>query len=168
MSRRNSGPWVAAVAVVGLVIGLFGTAFAISGLASPLPLPAARGTCGPGRGSEAAAIAFFDPVTIGAGAEPPASKSAERAQWIAFVHECQSAADQRVAITLPVLVVSVALVVGGGVLLWRRRTSADPGPPHRAPPPPWSPPPGAPPRSGFPPAPLLAAAEPPGPGGQLL
>ena len=108
------------IGVVLVCLGLFGVAFAVSGLLSPLPRPAVRGTCGPGQGSEAAVIAFFDPVTIGAGPEPPASQAGSRAQWLAFVHACQAASDQRAAVTLPILVASAGLTAVGGVLLYRR------------------------------------------------
>jgi hypothetical protein len=113
------------VAAVLMVVGLFGVAVAVSGLLSPLPKPGPQETCGPGLGSEAAIIAIFDPVTIGAEAEPPASRKAAHADWVAFVHSCQSSADQRAAITFPVGVVSVAMVVVGGVLWWRRRRPDD-------------------------------------------
>jgi hypothetical protein len=99
--------------------GLFGAALAIASMMISLPVQA-TGTCGPGRGSEAAAIAFFDPVTIGAGAEPPASNQAEHAVWATFVHGCQSAADTRMLVALPLLVVSLGLVALGIVLLVRQ------------------------------------------------
>ena len=108
------------IGVVLVCLGLFGVAFAVSGLLSPLPRPAVRGTCGPGQGSEAAVIAFFDPVTIGAGPEPPAAQAGSRAQWLAFVHACQAASDQRAAVTLPILITSAGLTAVGGVLLYRR------------------------------------------------
>jgi hypothetical protein len=104
--------------------GLFGAALAIASMMISLPAQA-TGTCGPGRGSEAAAIAFFDPVTIGAGAEPAASNLAAHDQWTTFVHGCQSAADTRMLVALPLLVVSLGLIALGVVLLVRmdrRRT----------------------------------------------
>jgi hypothetical protein len=65
--------------------GLFGVAFAISGFLVSVPNPAVGGTCGPGKGSESAIVALFDPGSIGAGAEPPAADAADRADWMAFV-----------------------------------------------------------------------------------
>ena len=102
-----------------IYLGLFGAALAIAGMMIALPAQAI-GTCGPGSGSESAAIAFFDPITIGAQPEPPASNPAGRAEWRTFVHGCQSAADTRMFITLPLLAVSVGLVILGVVLILRR------------------------------------------------
>jgi hypothetical protein len=104
--------------------GLFGAALAIAAMSIGLPAQA-TGTCGPGQGSEAAAIAFFDPVTIGAGAEPPASNQAEHTVWANFVHGCQSAADTRMLVALPLLVISLGLVVLGVVLLVRKDRRRD-------------------------------------------
>jgi hypothetical protein len=101
-------------------LGLFGAAVAVAGLLAPLPLPAAGGTCGPGQGSETAAEALLDPVSIGAQAEPPASETADRAQWVAFVHDCQTAADHRGLVTVPLFVVSVGVAVVGTVVVERR------------------------------------------------
>src|SRR5579884_1754388 len=56
--------------VASWVIGILVLASAIVVVAVPLPRPAAGGTCGPGRGSESAIEAFFDPVSIGAGPRP--------------------------------------------------------------------------------------------------
>jgi hypothetical protein len=109
--------------------GLFGVALTVSGLFSPLTPPAGGGTCGPGQGSEAAIVAIFDPVTIGAGPEPPRDQRGNRARWSAFVQACQSASDQRAAITLPVLVTSAGLTLVGGVVLRRRSRRATAGPP---------------------------------------
>jgi len=112
-----------------IYLGLFGAALAIAGMMIALPAQA-TGTCGPGTGSESAAIAFFDPVTIGAQAEPPTSDQAARTQWTTFVHGCQSAADTRMLITLPLLAVSVGLVILGVILILRRnrrRVGSGPG-----------------------------------------
>lgn len=108
------------VGIVLVCLGLFGVAFSVSGLLSPLQPPSLNGTCGPGQGSEAAIVAIFDPITIGAGPEPPANQRQNRARWSAFVHACQTSSDERAAVTLPVVVVSAGLAVVGSVLLWRR------------------------------------------------
>jgi hypothetical protein len=100
-------------------LGVFGAAFAVTGLLTALPPPAAGGTCGPGQGSEAAIVAIFDPITIGAGPKPPATNPSARSQWSAFVHDCQTAADHRALATFPILLVSIALVIIGP-LVWRR------------------------------------------------
>lgn len=155
----RSGP-PSALRVVLVCLGGFGIALAVTAMMISLPNPAAGGTCGPGRGAEAAAVAFFDPVTIGAGPEPAASHAAERNQWHAFVDECQSAADDRIAVALPLLVVSLGLVLLGllmGRRARRRRralSAAVPGTPAPAPAgaSPW----------GYPP-PAAAWADEPGP-----
>jgi hypothetical protein len=116
-ARRSSVPlWATLLCVC---IGLFGAAFAITSLVTTLPANA-EGTCGPGKGSETAIVAFFDPVTIGAGTEPPASNATGRSQWSAFINSCQSAANQRAIVAFPVLIVSVAVAIGGPLLLRRR------------------------------------------------
>jgi hypothetical protein len=110
-SRRTVG-----LALV--LLGLFGAAFAVSGLFAALPAPAVGGTCGPGRSSESAIVAFFDPVSIGAGVEPSATTTANvvaRADWMAFVGECQASADSRVLSTFALLVLSVVVALAG---LW--------------------------------------------------
>jgi hypothetical protein len=110
---------------LGLVLlGLFGAAFAIAGVFASLPGPAAGGTCGPGKLSESAIVAFFDPVSIGAGREPAATTTEtaiSRAQWMAFVGECQASADSRVLSTFAILVLSVVVALGG-IGLSRRAT----------------------------------------------
>ena len=113
-------------------LGLFGAAFAITGLLSPLPPPAAGGTCGPGQGSEAAIVALFDPITIGAGPEPVATDAAGRAQWSAFVHECQTAADDRALAAFPILVVSAGVAIIGPLVVWKRARRRDDSTPHSA------------------------------------
>lgn len=102
-------------------LGLFGAGLAISGLLVALPVPAAGGTCGPGRASEAPIVALLDPVSIGAGPEPPVSESASRADWVAFVSECQTAADNRGLAALAILVVSAGVALVVPMLLFRRR-----------------------------------------------
>ncbi len=109
--------------LVLVFLGLFGAVFAVTGLLVGLPPPAAGGTCGPGQGSEAAIVAFFDPITIGAGPEPPITDAAGRAQWMAFVDQCQTSADNRVLAAFPILVVSAGIVVLG-LLLFRRRSGS--------------------------------------------
>ncbi len=104
---------------VFVLLGLFGAAFAVAGLFATLPAPAVGGTCGPGKSSESAIVAFVDPVSIGAGAEPAAATTTAtaiaRADWMAFVGECQASADSRVLSTFFLLVLSVVVVVVG---LW--------------------------------------------------
>ena len=94
-------------------LGLFGAAFAISGLLVALPRPAVGGTCGPGKSSEAAIVALFNPGSIGAGPEPPATSATDRADWMAFVGECQASADGRVLGALVILAVSLAVALVG-------------------------------------------------------
>ncbi len=111
-------------------LGLFGAAFAISGVLVALPKPAAGGTCGPGVGSEAAIVALFDPASIGAGPKPPASDAAGRQQWQAFVDECQTTTDDRVIAAVVIFVVSIGVAVAGPTLVVgrKRRTPAGPAP----------------------------------------
>ncbi len=141
--RRSTSPWLALAFVL---LGLFGATVAVSGLWAPLPPPKAGGTCGPGLGSEAALEALVNPGSIGAGAEPPATRPAARAQWSEFVDECQAAANDRAVITIPILIGSLVLGAFGLVLLWRRVER-----PTRPTPPStdqqwWTPPPDVPPR----------------------
>jgi hypothetical protein len=138
--NRSSGPLWAGIVLV--CVGLFGAAFAITGMVTGLPVPAAGGTCGPGKGSEAAIVALFDPITIGAGPEPPATDATDRAEWSEFVHDCQTEADDRAFAVFPILIASVAVAVIGPLVVWRRsRRQARPAPVGVAsvwPPPPWS------------------------------
>jgi hypothetical protein len=125
--RPSAAPWIALLLVC---LGLFGIAVSVTGLWTDLPPPAVGGTCGPGQGtSETAIEALVDPASIGAGPEPAAVNAAARANWSQFVHECQSATNDRALATLPVLIVSVGITVVG-VLLLKRRTGrrADPAP----------------------------------------
>ncbi len=103
-----------------LFVGLFGVGLAISGVLIALPAPAAGGTCGPGQASEAPIVALFDPVSIGAGPKPAAGDTASRAEWNAFVSECQSSADDRGMAALAILVVSTLVAIGGPILVLRR------------------------------------------------
>ncbi len=84
-----------AVRVVGTVLAVFFLAGAATIALVPLPAPAAGGTCGPSASSESAILAFFNPLSIGAGPEPPAN-SAQHSQWVAFVNECQSTTNSRI------------------------------------------------------------------------
>lgn len=121
---RISSRQVVRMALVFL--GLFGVGLAISGLLIALPVPAAGGTCGPGKASEAPIVALFDPVSIGAGQEPPATEAANRANWVAFVSECQTAADNRGLAALAILAVSAGVALVLPLLIFRRkRKSSD-------------------------------------------
>jgi len=123
--NRSSTPWVALLLIC---IGLFGIAVSVTGLWTDLPPPAAGGTCGPGFGSSETAIeALVNPGSIGAGREPAAVHTAARANWLQFVHECQSATDDRAVATLPTLIVSVGIATVG-LLLLRRRSGRRAGP----------------------------------------
>lgn len=107
-------------------IGVFGAALAISGLFAALPKPAAGGTCGPSTGSETAIQAIVEPGSIGAGPKPPASESAARQQWQAFVDECQSAATGRLVSVIVILAISLAVALLGPVLVLRRKPRTPP------------------------------------------
>jgi hypothetical protein len=106
-------------------LGIFGIAFAITGLLVALPRPAVGGSCGPGSSSETSIVAFFDPVTIGAGREPATTHATDRADWLAFVGECQASADSRMLATFAIIVVSIGIALTGTVLV--RRGLHDPG-----------------------------------------
>lgn len=136
MKQRSEVSWAALILVF---VGLFGVALALTALWSELPPPAAGGTCGPGRGSETAIEALVNPGSIGAGAEPAATHAAARADWTQFVHECQSATNNRALVAFPTLVISAGIAVVGFVLLRRRGSRPTGGSPmedQR-----WSPPP---------------------------
>jgi hypothetical protein len=102
-----------------MLAGVVGVTMAVTAVVAALPSPAAGGTCGPGHGSEGALFAFFDPVSIGAGAQPPATTATAHMQWLAFVGECQSAADARVLSGLFALVLGLAALAAGLFLLRR-------------------------------------------------
>ena len=113
-------------------VGVFGAAFAVTGALAALPPPAVGGTCGPGHGSEAAIKAIFLPGSIGAGPEPAASNISGRQSWLAFVDECQSAADHRGVTILVIGVAAIGVAVLGLVLVFRSRRQATP-PAHSPP-----------------------------------
>ena len=111
-------PWHHVGFRLGLVfLGLFGIAFAIAGLLVGLPRPAVGETCGPSTSSESAIVAFFDPGSIGAGAEPAATNATNRADWLAFVGECQASADGRVLGTFALLILSIGVAAVGTALV---------------------------------------------------
>lgn len=107
-SHDRSSPGSGAGQVLRWVcVGLAGLAVAgaITIVVLPLPNPAAGGTCGPGRGAEPAIAAFFDPLSIGAGVQPPGG-TLQNYQWQAFVGECQSATNARMVDALALLVLA--------------------------------------------------------------
>ncbi len=138
MSQRSEISWAALILVF---VGLFGVAVAVTALWSELPPPAAGGTCGPGRGSETAIEALVNPGSIGAGAKPPATRAAARAQWTQFVNECQTATNDRALLAFPVLVVSAGIAVVGFVMLRRRGSRSAGGTSMSVEDRGWSPPP---------------------------
>ena len=97
----------AALRLVLVVLAVVAVAGAVVVVVLPLPSPAVGGTCGPGTGSEAPIAAFFDPASIGAGAEPASGTS--RYQWEAFVGECQASTDSRMVTAVALLTVALAL-----------------------------------------------------------
>jgi len=107
-------------------LGLFGAAFALTGALVALPSPQVGGTCGPGSSSESSIVAFFDPGSIGAHAEPSSSHATDRAEWMAFVGECQASADGRILAAFAILILSLAVASVGLAWAWRagRRTDA--------------------------------------------
>jgi hypothetical protein len=124
---RNRGYRLALV-----FLGLFGVAFAISGVFVSLPKPAVGVSCGPGTSSEPAIVALFDPGSVGAGPEPSAANAAGRADWLAFVGECQASADGRVLANFLILTFSVGVALAGTALVLKARRPASP-PPSPAP-----------------------------------
>jgi hypothetical protein len=122
--EQSSRQWWIRVAF--LALGLFAAAFAISGVLIALPPPAAGGTCGPGTASEAPIVALLDPVTIGAGPEPAVTDSAARQNWLAFVGDCQSSADNRGLAALAILVLAVLVAVVGPMLAMGRKRQTPP------------------------------------------
>jgi len=101
------------------IVGIFGVAVAVSAVVVNLPPPGVGGTCGPGAGSEAPIVAFFNPASIGAGVEPSGASALAHSLWLAFVGECQSSTDARILIALAVLVLSVAFALLGPYLLFK-------------------------------------------------
>src|SRR5579872_6330882 len=84
--------------IASWVIGILALAGAITVVVLPLPKPAAGGTCGPGRGSETAIEAFFNPVSIGAGPRPSSKlpwpqRPIAVYEWQAFVGQCQASTN---------------------------------------------------------------------------
>jgi hypothetical protein len=110
--------------LVLVLLGVMGVAIALTAVLSALPRPAAGGTCGPGRGSESALSAFFDPGSIGAGPVVPRANAANYFNRLAFIGECQSAADARMLIGLAVVVLSLGALALGVVLMLRSRRPA--------------------------------------------
>jgi hypothetical protein len=123
MAHTRPRAWIGVALVC---VGAFGVAFAVTGALAALPPPAVGGTCGPGRGSEAAIEAVIHPGSIGAGPEPAATNGAARQAWLAFVDECQSAANHREVIVLIIVLVAIGLVAAGMVLMIRSRRRVTP------------------------------------------
>lgn len=102
----------------------------------PLPKPAAGGTCGPGKGSEPAIEAFFDPVSIGASSERSAyANGGEEGvlDRLAFIGECQASANSRIIDGLALIVVAGFFAAVAPPLI--RRAWHEPGAAvHKAPP----------------------------------
>jgi hypothetical protein len=107
-------------------LAILGLSAAITTVVGPVAKPAAGGTCGPGKTSEAAFTAFADPSSIGAGKEPSATNLEARLDWLAFVGECQSSADGQM-LRGGILVVPAVFfgVVGLVSLVGRRPRRAD-------------------------------------------
>jgi hypothetical protein len=116
--------------LIFVFLGLFGAAFAITGALVALPRPEVGGTCGPGTSSESSIVAFFDAGSIGAHAEPSTAHATDRADWMAFVGECQASADGRILASFAILVLSAGVALGGTAWAWRagRKTDAVPQP----------------------------------------
>lgn len=91
--------------IASWIIGILALAGAITVVVLPLPKPGAGGTCGPGRGSETAIEAFFNPVSIGAGPRPNSPPIAVY-EWQAFVGQCQASTNARMVDSLALLVVA--------------------------------------------------------------
>jgi hypothetical protein len=119
--------------VVLVFLGLFGAAFAITGALVAMPRPQVGGTCGPGPSSESSMVAFFDPGSIGAEQEPSAAHATDRADWMAFVGECQASADGRILASLAILVLSIALALAGVARGWRAGLRTETAAPHPSP-----------------------------------
>ncbi len=102
-NRRGAGH---VLRLVSVVLAALAVAGAVVIVLLPLPKPAAGGTCGPGKGSETALEAFFNPVSIGAGAEPPAQATTANLDWQAFVGQCQAATNGRMVDALALLLLA--------------------------------------------------------------
>jgi hypothetical protein len=128
--------WVRLVFVmVAVLVFAGGTVFALL----PLPNPATGGTCGPGKSSEPAAFAFFDPGSIGAGPEPSASNPSGQQQWTSFVSECQSATDSRMWIFALLLALSLFLALLAPLAVNQLMSATAPAAPPSQPPAGWYP-----------------------------
>lgn len=92
--------------LVCTVLAVLALAGAIVIVVLPLPKPAAGGTCGPGSGSESAIVAFFDPVSIGAGSASSATTTEEALDRLAFIGECQSASNGRMVDALALVILA--------------------------------------------------------------
>jgi hypothetical protein len=111
--------------LVLVFLGLFGLAFAISGVFVSLPKPSVGVSCGPGSSSEPAIVALFDPGSIGAGPEPPVTNTADRANWLAFVGQCQASADGRVLANFLILTISLGVALAGTALVLKARQAPE-------------------------------------------
>jgi hypothetical protein len=117
-SRRGHHP----LRVASWVVGILALAGAVVVAVLPLPKPAAGGTCGPGRGSEPAIVAFFDPASIGAGPRP-SSPAIAVFEWQAFVGECQASTNARIVDALALVLLSAFFLLIASPLVgraWRR------------------------------------------------
>ena len=116
--------------IASWIVGILALAGAVTVVVLPLPKPAAGGTCGPGRGSEPAVVAFFDPASIGAGPRPSAPPIAVF-EWQAFVGECQASTNARMVDALALVLLSAFFLLIASPLVgraWRGPRSA--GGPH--------------------------------------
>lgn len=127
-SRRRHHP----LRIASWVVGILALAGAIAIVVLPLPKPAAGGTCGPGRGSEPAVVAFFDPVSIGAGPRPTSPPIAVF-EWQAFVGQCQASTNARMVDALALVLLSAFFLLIASPLVgraWRgHRMATAPGVP---------------------------------------
>ncbi len=115
---------VICLALAGLVV-----IGAIVVVVLPLPKPAAGGTCGPGKGSESAVEAFFNPVSIGAGSKVSGSSidaELENLDRLAFIGECQDSTNGRMVDALALLIVAGFFAVVAPPLV--RRAWHEPAP----------------------------------------
>ena len=116
--------------IASWIVGILALAGAVTVVVLPLPKPAAGGTCGPGRGSEPAVVAFFDPASIGAGPRPSAPTIAVF-EWQAFVGECQASTNSRMVDALALVLLSGFFLLVASPLVgraWRRQQPLAGGP----------------------------------------
>jgi hypothetical protein len=121
---RGARRFFAVIAITLSVLAAASFAGAIVVAVLPLPAPAAQGTCGPGKGSEPAISAFFDPGSIGAGREPTGTgvePTVERLDWLAFVGECQASTNGRMLAALALVLAGVVLLAFSRLMLRVRR-----------------------------------------------